>query len=83
MSADLPTAASIRAALETLTYAQGQRLSLASGVPFTTIWKIRDGITKNPGIETVRMFLPHLESLQPQDLSGFGRLDGQAQEEAA
>ena len=46
-----------------LGHARLQALALASGVPFTTLWKVRSGETANPGIETVRKFLPHLPEL--------------------
>lgn len=42
-------------------HADVQTLSKATGVPFTTLWKIRDGTTQNPGIETVRQFWPELK----------------------
>ncbi|WP_137860780.1 hypothetical protein [Variovorax sp. 3P27G3] len=61
MSSDIPSVANIRLALQGLSHAATQRLSKLSGVPFTTIWKIRDGTTKNPGIETVGQFVPYLE----------------------
>ena len=60
MTSTIPTISAVRSALEGLTHAQLQRLSSSSGVPFTTLWKIKDGTTKNPGIETVRQFLPIL-----------------------
>lgn len=41
-------------------HAEVQQLSRDTGVPFTTLWKIRDGTTLNPGIETVRLFWPEL-----------------------
>jgi len=34
-----------------------------SDVPFTTIWKIRDGTTSNPGMETVRKFWAHIHAV--------------------
>lgn len=54
----IPAAADVRAALAALSYAQMQDLSRRSGVPFTTLWKIRSGETTNPGIETVKKFFP-------------------------
>lgn len=39
-----------------LSHSEVRALSSRAGVPFTTIWKIRDGTTTNPGIETVRLF---------------------------
>lgn len=61
MSTDIPSVANIRSALLSLGHAQTQRLAKLSGVPFTTIWKIRDGTTKNPGIETVGQFVPFID----------------------
>lgn len=60
MNSILPPIESIRSDLLRLPYADIQRLANVSKVPFTTLWKIRDGITKNPGIETVRLFYPHM-----------------------
>ena len=52
----LPQAADVRALLERHSHADLQLLAVNSGVPFTTLYKIRDGTTSNPGIETVRKF---------------------------
>lgn len=60
MNASVPTAAAVRQELLVLSHAQLQRLARLSSVPFTTLWKIRDGTTKNPGIETVRLFMAHM-----------------------
>lgn len=56
MSTSIPPIAEVSKQLRALSYADLQRLSVASTVPFTTLLKIRDGITKNPGLETVRQF---------------------------
>lgn len=64
MSMHLPPVQELRASLEALTHAQVQKLSADSGVPFTTLWKIRDGTTTNPGIETVRRFYEKLVQAQ-------------------
>ena len=40
---------------------QLERLAELSGVPFTTIYKVKRGETKNPGIETLRQFMPHVQ----------------------
>lgn len=58
MNINLPQVAEVRSFLEGLGHAQVQQLSTDTGVPFTTLWKIRDGTTVNPGIETVRKFYP-------------------------
>jgi hypothetical protein len=39
-------------------------LSRLSGVPWTTLRKIRDGETPNPRLETVRQFLPHMAAVR-------------------
>lgn len=56
MEQNIPTPADIRARLTPMGHAQMQDLSRASGVPFTTLWKIRNGETVNPRIETVGQF---------------------------
>jgi len=60
MNSNLPQIADIRAELQALGHAEMQELSKVSEVPFTTLWKIRDGTTTNPGIETIRRFYLHL-----------------------
>lgn len=61
MTSTIPAAKDIRAALEGLGHAQMHELSRLSSVPFTTLWKVRQGETENPGIETVRKFMPHVK----------------------
>lgn len=56
----IPSAADLRTMLLTLGHAQMQQMALRSGVPFTTLWKLRSGETDNPRLETVRSLLPHL-----------------------
>ena len=56
----------IRARLATMNQSQLKRLAKDSGIPFGTLMKIRYGITKNPGIETVRAFYPMLPDLPPR-----------------
>jgi predicted transcriptional regulator len=41
-------------------------LASVSGVPTSTLWKIRNGVTPNPGFETVRKFYPHLPTSDTQ-----------------
>lgn len=60
MDTPIPSAAAIRDALKPLTLKQLDRLAALSGVPITTIYKIRRGETANPGVETVRQFAPHI-----------------------
>lgn len=58
---EIPSAEHVRQALKGLTYSQTVALARMSGVPFTTLWKVRSGETPNPRLETVRQFLPRLE----------------------
>jgi transcriptional regulator with XRE-family HTH domain len=60
MNTSFPSASEVRAALEALSYAQIVRLAGISGVPMTTLWRLRSGETENPGIETVRKFAEHI-----------------------
>jgi hypothetical protein len=64
MKAEIPSGAEVRALLAPLGHAATQRLAALSGVPFGTIWNVREGHTKNPGVDTVRRFLPHIEAAQ-------------------
>ena len=52
----------VQEVLAPLTAKQLDRLASMSGVPVTTIYKIKRGETTNPGIETVRKFLPHVQA---------------------
>ena len=65
MTTNIPPTSDFRARLESLGHAKIQELAKVSDVPFTTLWKIRSGETKNPGIETVRLFSPHLPVATP------------------
>lgn len=56
VKAQIPSAADVRLVLERLSYADVRALAVRSGVPFTTLWKVRQGETANPGVETVRKF---------------------------
>lgn len=60
METPIPSAEEVRKALEPLTLRQLGVLSLRSGVPEATIYKIKLNTTTNPGIETVRKFWPFL-----------------------
>ena len=55
-----PPLAMVRARLGAMTQAELRRLADDSGVPYPTLVKIRQGTTKNPGLETVRKFFPLL-----------------------
>lgn len=63
MNTNIPSAHDVRERLRRLRPAELVRLSDRSGVPHATLMKIRTGQTKNPGIETVLQFLPHLPEL--------------------
>jgi predicted transcriptional regulator len=63
MHTSIPSAAQVNAELMKLSHAQVVALAKASGVPFTTLWKIRGGETDNPRLETVRAFMPHLSAV--------------------
>ena len=56
MSTAFPSAEDVRARLQGLKDGDIYRVAEASGVPSSTLWKIRCGATPNPGIETVRKF---------------------------
>jgi predicted transcriptional regulator len=58
----MPSVEQVRAALAPFNLKQIDRLSELSGVPATTIYKIKRGETQNPGIETLRQFLPHVSA---------------------
>jgi hypothetical protein len=66
MDNTLMSAEDVRTVLGLLTQRQLERLSAASCVPLSTLGKIRRGETLNPGLETVRKFLPHLAAAQEQ-----------------
>jgi predicted transcriptional regulator len=57
----IPSIDEVRARLAPLTLKQLDRLSELSGVPATTIYKIKLGTTTNPGVETLRKFMPHVQ----------------------
>ena len=63
MESTFPGIEEVRDALKPLTLAQLEALASASGVPFTTLYKIKRGETENPGIETVRKFMPHVSAV--------------------
>lgn len=56
----IPSIETLRAALEPLTMRGLEELAAKSGVPFTTLYKIKLGTTRDPGLETVRKFAAHL-----------------------
>lgn len=58
----MPSIAEVRAALAPLTLKQIDRLAELSGTPAATIYKIKNGNTANPGIETLRGFVRHIDA---------------------
>jgi len=64
MNDTIPSTEEVRAALAPLTLKQLDRLALLSGVPATTIYKVKLGETTNPGIETVRKFIGFIHEAQ-------------------
>lgn len=65
MDSAIPSSGEVRQRLAGFRHADLRALSKLSGVPFTTLWKIRSGETQNPGIETVRQFLPFVAAQEP------------------
>ena len=66
MDSTFPGIEEVREALSPLSLSQREALAKLSGVPFTTIYKIKRGETRNPGIETVGQFMPHVASVCDQ-----------------
>jgi predicted transcriptional regulator len=64
MNSTVPSVADVRQRLSTLKDGDLDRIAKASGVPSSTLWKIRIGDTTNPGLETVRKFF-HLLPATP------------------
>lgn len=62
MNSTIPSAQEVREGLRGLEPGKVRDLASASGVPFTTLWKMRSGETKNPGIDTVRKVYTQLQS---------------------
>jgi predicted transcriptional regulator len=70
MDITVPSAEQVRALLAPLTLKQLDRLAELSAVPATTIYKIKRGETKNPGVETLRAFMPHIREAGTQAPEG-------------
>ncbi len=62
----VPTTAQVRDALLKLRNPQLEKLAQLSSVPLGTIWKIRGGLSKNAGIDTVHKFQPFVDALAAQ-----------------
>lgn len=67
MAITIPPLTMVRSRLEHLSQAQLATLASESGVPFGTLMKIRQGVTTNPGIETVRKFFPLLDAQREEE----------------
>jgi len=63
MNTEIPPIAVIRSRLLLLRDAEVDALAVVSGVPASTIRKIRQGVTPNPGLETVRKFFSLLPTV--------------------
>ena len=70
MQTEIPPMTVVRARLLLMRDVEIDRMALDSGVPASTIRKIRQGVTPNPGFETVRKFFhllpPTTTPNQPQ-----------------
>jgi predicted transcriptional regulator len=67
MSLTFPSVEDVRAQLAPLSMKQLERLEQLSGVPAPTIYKIKLGDTKNPGVETLRKFVQHIKAASKYD----------------
>ena len=63
MDEKIPSTEEVRQRLLALRYGQVEKLALLSGVPLTTLWKVRSGDTENPGLDTVRKFYRHIQAV--------------------
>lgn len=61
MALHLPTSDDVRQRLAAMTHAELTQLAKDCKVPFTTLWKIRDGTTKDTRLDTLRKFWPTVE----------------------
>jgi hypothetical protein len=52
MSTTIPSPAEVRAKLAPMSLAKLEELATRTGVPFTTLVKLRNGQTENPRLET-------------------------------
>lgn len=64
MSHVIPSAGEVRSRLQALEPGQLEALAQRSGVPVTTLIKVRNGQTANPRLETVRVIWPELISAE-------------------
>ncbi|MFY7867186.1 hypothetical protein [Roseateles sp.] len=66
MENEIPSTDQLRQRLLKLSWAQVREICKRTGVPVTTVWKVRSGETVNPGIETVRAIWPDLPALEKE-----------------
>lgn len=57
MRYQIPSHHDVQEILRRFRQAELHEIGIQSGVPFPTIMKIRQGVTRNPGLETVRSIL--------------------------
>lgn len=57
MTYRIPSSNEMRSVLLKLCQVELRIVAEQSGVPFSTVLKIRQGVTRNPGVETVRGIL--------------------------
>ena len=72
MDSVIPSASEVSAALKSLTHAQMRQLAAESGVPFTTLWKVRAEETTNPGIDTVNKFFGLINTVKAPEATQAG-----------
>lgn len=60
----IPSAEEVRTALERFNLKQLEELAKAADVPFTTLYKIAKGKTRDPGIKSVRKLWPHIDAVR-------------------
>lgn len=70
MNTALPSIDDVRSRLQMLKDGEIYAVAKASGVPASTLWKIRCGATPNPGIETVRRFFHLLPAVATEPAQG-------------
>lgn len=61
MEPNIISAEDVQTRLAPLTMKQLDRLAELSGVPQPTIYKIKLGVTANPGVETIGKFWPYVD----------------------
>ena len=62
MSATIPSTEDLRRRLAGFDTRRLRVLAEMSGVPFTSLYNVKQGYSNNPGIEMVRRFFPHIRA---------------------